>query len=138
MTTFDMAQTAELLETMRGTRLLIPVVLGVLCGLRRGEIAALRWRNVDLFAGKVAVVESAEQTATGVRYKPPKSGRGRASLLACPQAQKGMRVTVGDMEGLVLERLRAFFVSRTNIGGRPISPKKPPPSAFGRSTSSGP
>jgi site-specific DNA recombinase len=61
-----------------------------------------------------------------------------ALLLACPQAQKGMRVPAGDMEGLVLERLRAFFASRTNIGGRPISPKKPSPSAFGRSTLSGP
>jgi hypothetical protein len=54
-----------------------------------------------------------------------------ASLLACPQAQKGMRVPAGDMEGLALERLGAFFSPRTNIGGRPISPKKPPPSAFG-------
>jgi len=33
-----------------------------------------------------------------------------ASLLACPQAQKGMRVTASDMEGLVLERLRGFLV----------------------------
>jgi hypothetical protein len=49
-----------------------------------------------------------------------------------------MRVTAGDMEGLVLERLRAFFSSRTNIGARPISPKMPSPSAFERSTSSGP
>ena len=39
-----------------------------------------------------------------------------ASLLACPQAQKGMRVPAGDMEGLVLERLRAFFSSRIDVG----------------------
>ena len=40
------------------------------------------------------------------------------SLLAGdrPQAQKGMRVPGGDMEGLVLERLRAFFSSRIGIG----------------------
>jgi integrase len=82
MTTFDMTQTVELLEALRGTRLLIPVVLGVLCGLRRGEIAALRWRNVDLSTGKLAIVESAEQTAAGVRYKPPKSGRGRAVAMS--------------------------------------------------------
>ena len=36
MTTYDMAQTAELLETVRGTRLMVPVTLGVLAGLRRG------------------------------------------------------------------------------------------------------
>ncbi|MDQ6869988.1 MAG: recombinase family protein [Pseudomonadota bacterium] len=33
-----------------------------------------------------------------------------------PQAEKGMRVPAGDMEGLVLERLRAFFSSRIDVG----------------------
>ena len=82
MTTFDMAQTVELLESLSGSRLLVPVTLGVLCGLRRGEIAALRWRNVDLASGKLTIVESAEQTAAGVRYKPPKSGKGRTVALS--------------------------------------------------------
>ena len=51
-------------------------------GLRRGEIAALRWRNVDFKAGSFAVVESGEQTAGGVRYKEPKSGRARLVSLS--------------------------------------------------------
>ena len=71
MTTYDMAQTAELLETVRGTRLMVPVTLGVLAGLRRGEICALRWRNIDFARAQLAVVESAEQTGEGVRYKEP-------------------------------------------------------------------
>ena len=41
-----------------------------------------------------------------------------ASLLAGEsQSQKGMRVPAGDIEGLVLDGLRAFFSSRTDIGG---------------------
>jgi integrase len=82
MTTYDIAQTAELLEVLRGSRLFVPVILGVLCGLRRGEICALRWRHVDLEGGNLAVAESAEQTKAGVRYKPPKSGRGRSVALS--------------------------------------------------------
>jgi len=82
LTTYDMTQTAELLEELRGTRLRLPVLLGVMCGLRRGEIIALRWRNIDLATGQLSVVESAEQTAAGVRYKPPKSGRGRTLALS--------------------------------------------------------
>jgi integrase len=59
----------------------VPALLAVLCGLRRGEVAALRWGNVDLVNGQLAVVESAEQSRSGVRYKPPKSGKGRTIAL---------------------------------------------------------
>ncbi len=42
----------SLLEMLRDHRMFIPTVLAGLCGLRRGEIAALRWRHVDLTAGQ--------------------------------------------------------------------------------------
>jgi integrase len=80
--TYDISQTAELIEAVRGTSMLMPALLAVLCGLRRGEIAALRWRNVDLASGQMSVVESAEQTKAGIRYKSPKSGKGRAVALS--------------------------------------------------------
>jgi integrase len=60
MQTYDLEQTAELIEAVRGRRVLIPTLLAVLAGLRRGEIAALRWRHVDLTAAQLAVVQSAE------------------------------------------------------------------------------
>lgn len=41
--------------------------------MRRGEIAPLRWRSVDFQAGNLDIVESAEQTTKGVRYKEPKA-----------------------------------------------------------------
>ena len=47
--------TVELIEAARrGTSIFIPILLGVLCGLRRGEIAALRWRSVDLDTGTLS------------------------------------------------------------------------------------
>jgi integrase len=82
MTTYDLAQTADLIDATRGTRMTITVILAVLCGLRRGEIAALRWRNINLDAAQLAVIESAEQTGAGVRYKKPKSGKGRTVALS--------------------------------------------------------
>jgi len=82
MQTYDLAQTAELIEAARGRRIFIPTLLAVLGGLRRGEIAALRWRHVDLSGAQLSVVQSAEQTRTGVRYKEPKSGRGRTIALS--------------------------------------------------------
>jgi integrase len=81
MNTYDIQQTAALIEALRGSRMLIPALLAVLCGLRRGEIAALRWGRIDLSVGQISVVESAEQSRTGVRYKAPESGKGRTVAL---------------------------------------------------------
>jgi integrase len=46
MQTYDLDQTAEMIEAARGDRVFMPAMLAVLCGMRRGEVAALRWRNV--------------------------------------------------------------------------------------------
>ncbi|PAQ09720.1 site-specific integrase [Mesorhizobium temperatum] len=85
MTVYDAAQTGALLDALRPSRLFVPVLLAVMCGLRRGEIIALRWRNVELGDNlrQLSVVESAEQTDAGdVRYKEPKSGRARTIALS--------------------------------------------------------
>jgi integrase len=81
MATIDATQTADVIEAARGAGMLIPILLGVTCGLRRGEIVALRWRSVDLDAGQLSVVAAAEQTNHGTREKEPKSGKGRTVAL---------------------------------------------------------
>lgn len=125
MKTYNMPQTADLIEALRGTRLLQPIVLGVLCGLRRGEIAALRWRNVDLEAGKISIVESAEQTREGVRYKPPKSGRGRVVALAKTVVEELRQHRVQQAEELLRLGVRlgdeTFVCARED--GQPLQPR---------------
>jgi len=59
----------------------MPILLGALCGLRRGEITALRWRSIDLETGQLAVVASTEQLAHSCRDKETKSGRARTVAL---------------------------------------------------------
>jgi integrase len=80
--TYDLPQTAEVIETFRGRPLFVPVLLAALCGLRRGEICALRWKNVDLDGAQMSIVESLEQTKAGLRFKAPKSGKGRTVALS--------------------------------------------------------
>jgi integrase len=83
MNTYGTEQVVDLIEAMRSSRMFCAVLLGVMCGLRRGEIAALRWGQVDLQNGSIQIVQSAEQTrALGVRYKEPKSGHGRKVALS--------------------------------------------------------
>jgi integrase len=48
MKALDPAETARLLAHFRETRMFVSVRLAAMCGLRRGEIAALRWASVDL------------------------------------------------------------------------------------------
>jgi integrase len=82
MRALDTAETAVLLEAARPYRLFVPVMLAVTCGLRRGEICALRWRNVDLSgAAQLAVMGSIEQTGAGIREKETKNGRARTVAL---------------------------------------------------------
>jgi integrase len=81
MKVWDIPTTATVLELVRPWRVHVPVVLAALCALRRGEVAALRWRHVDLDRAQLAVVESAEQTRAGIRYKTPKNGKSRTLAL---------------------------------------------------------
>jgi integrase len=81
MNVLDTDATAALIEAARPYRIFVPILLGVLCGLRRGEIAALRWKSVDLEAGQLRVVASIEQTKSGCREKETKSGRDRVVAL---------------------------------------------------------
>jgi integrase len=77
----DAAATAELIEAARSYSMFVPILLAVCTGMRRGEIAALRWRNVDLAGGQLSVGASIEQTRAGCREKQPKSGKGRTIVL---------------------------------------------------------
>jgi len=125
LTTYDMTQTVALLEALRGTRLRMPVLLGIMCGLRRGEIVALRWSHIDLAAGKIAVVESAEQTAAGIRYKPRKSGRGRTVALSAMVTTELRQHRLAQAEELLRLGVRqsdATFVY-TRQDGEPMQPR---------------
>ena len=82
MACLDSNGIAALLEASRNTSLYMPILIAVSTGMRRGEIVALRWRNVDLDNASIAVVSSIEQTREGTREKPPKNGRGRTLALS--------------------------------------------------------
>ena len=101
MQALDADEAAELIDTARETNLFIPILLAVLCGLRRGEIVALRWRSVDLESGQLSVVVSAEQTRQRVREKSPKSGRGRTVALPSLVVDELRQHRLSQAEGLL-------------------------------------
>ncbi len=80
MLVLDEAELAKLLRAAEGTRLYVPILVAATTGLRRGELLALHWRDVDLDRGTLAVTQSLEQTRDGLRFKGPKTARGRRTV----------------------------------------------------------
>lgn len=124
MRALDASETAALLEAIRPTRMFMPVLLAVTSGMRRGEIAALRWRSVDLDSAQLEVKVSAEQTRAGVREKETKSGRARTVTLTALAIEELRRHKVRQAEELLRLGMRQsddnYVVAQAD--GQPLKP----------------
>lgn len=73
---YDIGMINQLLDIAKGTDIYIPILLGVSVGLRRGEILALRWENIDLKKSIIKIRESMARGEDGAYIKSPKSEAG--------------------------------------------------------------
>jgi len=125
----DAPTTATVFDAARERRLFIPLVLAALCGLRRGEITALRWRSVDLETGQLAVIASTEQLdkkgANSVREKEAKSGRARTVALPSLAVEELRRWRLAQAEELLKLGIRADdgWHVVTQADGSPLQPR---------------
>ena len=91
-TALNEQQTADLLTALQGTRFWAPALVAATTGLRRGELLALRWRDVDLEAAEIRVTRAADEVpGRPVAFKSTKGGRGRtvglmAATVTCLKA----------------------------------------------------
>ena len=70
----DPAQVMALLQKLEGHSVYPLTVLALATGMRRGELLALRWCDVDLDKAMLRVERSLEQTIKGgLRFKSPKT-----------------------------------------------------------------
>jgi integrase len=70
---FDVTEQSRIIGRAAGTWQHGPILVALGTGMRRGEIVALRWRDVDLEAGVVAVRGSIEESSTGVEMGAAKT-----------------------------------------------------------------
>ena len=122
--TIDATASVELLEAARERRLFIPILLGTLCGLRRGEITALRWKSINLDRGQLAVIASTEQTRSGAREKEAKSSKCRTIALPALAIEELRRHRAAQAEELLQLGVRPDRETHvvTQADGSPLLP----------------
>ena len=74
------AKSADLLANCEGHWLHPVVFIALMTGMRRGEISALRWAEVNIDKRCLHVVASIEETKNGVRVKEVKTKHGRRQI----------------------------------------------------------
>jgi integrase len=92
MHTWAAGEVGTFLASVREDRLYAAWLLLATLGLRRGELLGLRWPDVDLASGRIAI----RHTLVMVDGKPamaePKTAKGRRSLTLAPQVLEALRV----------------------------------------------
>jgi integrase len=82
------ADVGRLLAEVAGTDLLMPVLLALGTGMRRGEVLGLRWYDVDLETGIVRITQTLQSDMT---FDTPKSHRSRRSITLPPPVVEALK-----------------------------------------------
>ena len=77
---YDVKMIHTLLETAKDTDMYLPILLCVTVGLRRGELIALRWENIDFEKNILSVRSNMVNGEKGYVIKAPKSEAGTRDI----------------------------------------------------------
>ena len=103
---YDVNMIHTLLATAEGTDMYLPIMLCVLLGLRRGELLALRWENVDF-----------ENSLLKIRSNMVRGEKDY--IIKAPKSEAGIRdLHVGDEVISVLRKERAKYLEDMFRQGR--------------------
>jgi integrase len=128
VTSLTADQISALLAKTADHRLYVPAVVALGTGLRRGEILALRWSDVDLNAGFLRVERSLGEAGGELYFKVPKTKAGRRSISLAPfvvDALRDHRKAMLELHlSLGLGKLPDDALLLSSVEGEPISPDK--------------
>ncbi len=103
MQAFTEEETAKLFHVAERSTLSVPILIAVTTGVRRGELLALRWTDIDLNRAELTVRRSLQQTRDGLTFKEPKTARGRRTVTLTSLAVEALRAHQLNQK---MERLR--------------------------------
>jgi integrase len=76
----DPALASRILQAVAGTSMELPAVVAIGTGMRRGEILALRWADLDPGFTVAQVRRSLQVSGEGMHFVEPKTRRSRSSV----------------------------------------------------------
>jgi integrase len=76
----DETELAALLAYLKGRPLYMPAMLAAYTGLRRGEVLALRWKNIDFTKATLEVAQAVEVINGKLVVGEPKTERSRRTV----------------------------------------------------------
>src|SRR5919107_2252568 len=128
-------QARKLLETARGDRLEALYVVAVQCGLRQGELLALRWEDVDFEARTLQVRRTLTRNGSKLAVGPTKTAKGRRTVRLTQDATEVLQGHLkrqlieidnpGDKwqeNGLVFCTGKGTLINPTNLRRRSLAP----------------
>lgn len=114
VTALEPQECLSLFEICRQHRLGELIIVAGLTGLRKGELFALNWSDVDLRRQVVNVHKTLEELPSGIRVKEPKSESGRRTVALPDDAVQAFhdRLQKAAEEGHGPERSPVVFPNR--------------------------
>lgn len=103
---YNVSQVKQILDVAKGTDMYLIVFIEVYLGLRKGEIAALKWSDIDLEKGVVHITRSRVTVKGNVIEKSPKSDAGIRDLWL---GKKGLKVFNDEYKKYLIETKKAGF-----------------------------
>jgi integrase len=116
---------AELLTADTDSPYHIAIVLMIAGGLRRGEALGLRWRNVDLDAGKITITEQRVPLIGGAHFAEPKSASSKRTIKLPSEAIDALKAHWRSTATALLAigvRLTEDHTVACNPTGEPLDP----------------
>ena len=112
-------QANNLLSLAKDTRLYVPILLGGIMGMRRGEICGLTWDNVDIQNSKIHIKMSRTRISNKIITGEVKSKKSKRSL-----------VMPAVLTKIMLEKRLGYIITKNNPdqlvvsdqSGKPINP----------------
>jgi len=117
-----------MLAAAEGRPVAVPLLVLVGLGVRRGELLALQWDDVDLEARSVSVRRTLEESSAGVHLKQPKTVRSSRTIALPASTVNALRVHHAAQQRARLAAGKAFNKLDLVFPGRDGGPWKP--SAF--------